>query len=131
MDPNAKFFAQDNDTSPNTEEALEMTKIPYQEAVGCLMYVMTTTRPDLAFPLSILCKYMAHPSYDHWKAIKRLLRYMQGTRDDGLTIAPGPLVLIIVTTRLFGSRNVFDWESVTAGQLDPQRPSGSRPCPTS
>ena len=71
------------------EQALEMATIPYQEAVGCLMYVMTTTRPDLAFPLSILCKYMSHPSHEHWKAVKRLLRYMQSTKDDSLVISPG------------------------------------------
>ncbi|CAI7738279.1 unnamed protein product [Closterium sp. NIES-54] len=32
---------------------------PYPELVGCLMYLMTCSRPDLAYPLSILARYVA------------------------------------------------------------------------
>ncbi|CAI7755345.1 unnamed protein product [Closterium sp. NIES-53] len=32
---------------------------PYPELVGCLMYLMTCTRPDLAYPLSLLARYVA------------------------------------------------------------------------
>ncbi|CAI7837588.1 unnamed protein product [Closterium sp. NIES-53] len=38
---------------------------PYPELVGCLMYLMTCTRPDLAYPLSLLARYVA-PVYWAW-----------------------------------------------------------------
>ncbi|CAI7817748.1 unnamed protein product [Closterium sp. NIES-54] len=50
---------------------------PYPELVGCLMYVMTCTRPDLAYPLSLLACYVAPGRHQkaHWNAAKRVLRY--------------------------------------------------------
>lgn len=93
MDTNAKFSAFPADQRPTPEEQSEMATIPYQEAIGCLMYVMTTTRPDLAFPLSILCKYMSNPSIEHWRAMKRLLRYLQFTKGHALRLQPGDLTL--------------------------------------
>ncbi|CAI7876303.1 unnamed protein product [Closterium sp. NIES-54] len=61
---------------------------PYPELVGCLMYLMTCTRPDLAYPLSILARYIApgrHRS-EHWEAAKRVLRYLCSTSGMGLVL---------------------------------------------
>ncbi|CAI7883310.1 unnamed protein product [Closterium sp. NIES-54] len=46
---------------------------PYPELVGCLMYLMTCTRPDLAYPLSILARYVAPGRHqpEHMAAAKR------------------------------------------------------------
>ncbi|CAI7885311.1 unnamed protein product [Closterium sp. NIES-54] len=54
---------------------------PYPELVGCLMYVMTCTRPDLAYPLSILARYVAPGRHrpEHMAAAKRVLRYLCST----------------------------------------------------
>ncbi|CAI7905198.1 unnamed protein product [Closterium sp. NIES-54] len=51
---------------------------PYPELVGCLMYVMTCTRPDLAYPLSILARDVAPGRHrpEHMAAAKRVLRYL-------------------------------------------------------
>ena len=57
-----------------------MTAIPYSSAVGSLMYAMTATRPDIAFAVSALSAFMANPGEKHWIALKRVLRYLQGTR---------------------------------------------------
>ncbi|CAI7732210.1 unnamed protein product [Closterium sp. NIES-54] len=50
---------------------------PYLELVGCLMYLMTCTRPNLAYPLSLLARYVAPGRHRkvHWDAAKRVLRY--------------------------------------------------------
>ncbi|CAI7887055.1 unnamed protein product [Closterium sp. NIES-53] len=45
-------------SSPPSDESLEPSG-PYPELVGCLMYLMTCTRPDLAYPLSLLARYVA------------------------------------------------------------------------
>ena len=57
----------------------------YQMAIGCLTYATTATRPDLAAAVGILSKYMARPGKDHWQGVKRVLRYVKGTLNSGLT----------------------------------------------
>ncbi|CAI7863386.1 unnamed protein product [Closterium sp. NIES-53] len=61
---------------------------PYPELVGCLMYLMTCTRPDLAYPLSILARYVAPGRHrpEHMAAAKRALRYLCSTSGMGLVL---------------------------------------------
>ncbi|CAI7917916.1 unnamed protein product [Closterium sp. NIES-54] len=61
---------------------------PYPELVGCLMYLMTCTRPDLAYPLSILARYVAPGRHrpEHMAAAKRVLRYLCSTSGMGLVL---------------------------------------------
>ncbi|CAI7739854.1 unnamed protein product [Closterium sp. NIES-53] len=69
---------------------------PYPELVGCLMYLMTCTRPDLAYPLSLLARYVAPGRHRkvHWDAVKRVLRYLCSTSGTGLVLGGrGPVVL--------------------------------------
>ncbi|CAI7906369.1 unnamed protein product [Closterium sp. NIES-54] len=60
----------------------------YPELVGCLMFLMTCTRPDLAYPLSLLARYMAAGTHRkvHWDAAKRVLRYLCSTSGMGLVL---------------------------------------------
>ncbi|CAI7737776.1 unnamed protein product [Closterium sp. NIES-54] len=69
---------------------------PYLELVGCLMYLMTCTRPDLAYPLSILARYVAPGRHrpEHMAAAKRVLRYLCSTSGLGLVLGGrSPVVL--------------------------------------
>ncbi|CAI7915587.1 unnamed protein product [Closterium sp. NIES-53] len=61
---------------------------PYPELFGCLMYLMTCTRPDLAYPLSILARYVAPGRHrpEHMAAAKRVLRYLCSTLGLGLVL---------------------------------------------
>ncbi|CAI7746311.1 unnamed protein product [Closterium sp. NIES-54] len=61
---------------------------PYPELVVCLMYLMTCTRPDLAYPLSILARYVAPGRHrpEHMAAAKRVLRYLCSTSGLGLVL---------------------------------------------
>ncbi|CAI7886725.1 unnamed protein product [Closterium sp. NIES-53] len=61
---------------------------PYPELVGCLMYLMTCTQPDLAYPLSILARYVAPGRHrpKHMAAAKRVLRYLCSTSCLGLVL---------------------------------------------
>ncbi|XP_031112055.1 secreted RxLR effector protein 161-like [Ipomoea triloba] len=58
-----------------------MKDIPYAEAVGCLEYIQVCTRPDIAFVVGMLGRYLQNPGMDHWGAVKRVLRYLKGTKD--------------------------------------------------
>ncbi|CAI7798535.1 unnamed protein product [Closterium sp. NIES-53] len=82
-------------SAPPSDESVEPTG-PYPELVGCLMYLMTCTRPDLAYPLSLLACYVAPNRHRmvHWDAAKRVLRYLCSTSGMGLVLGGrGPVVL--------------------------------------
>ncbi|CAI7859087.1 unnamed protein product [Closterium sp. NIES-54] len=70
-----------------SDESVELSG-PYPELVGCLMYLMTCTRPDLAYPLSILACYVALGRHrpEHMAAAKRVLRYLCSTSGLGLVL---------------------------------------------
>ena len=57
------------------------TKISYREAVGCLMYFMIGTRPNVAFAASIASRFLEKPAEEHWIIVKRIIRYLKGTKD--------------------------------------------------
>ena len=61
-----------------------MSKVPYANAVGCLMYLMVCTRPNISHAVSVVSRYMANPSKEHWNAVKWIFRYLTGTRDFGI-----------------------------------------------
>ncbi|XP_062074786.1 secreted RxLR effector protein 161-like [Humulus lupulus] len=70
---------------PKTQtEKEEMDKVPYSNAVGSIMYLMVCTRPDLAYAISVLSKYMANPGKEHWEAMKWVFRYLLGSTETGL-----------------------------------------------
>ncbi|CAI7887648.1 unnamed protein product [Closterium sp. NIES-54] len=79
-------------SAPPSHESVEPSG-PYPELVGCLMYLMTCTRPDLAYPLSLLARYVAPGRHRkvYWDAAKRVLRYLCSTPGMGLVF--GPVVL--------------------------------------
>ncbi|KMQ82162.1 retrovirus-related gag-pol polyprotein [Lasius niger] len=59
-------------------------KKPYRELVGCLMYLMLTTRPDLSPSVNYLSRFQSNGTDLHWNGLKRILRYVKGTLDYGL-----------------------------------------------
>ena len=63
----------------------EPTKAPYGELVGCLLYLSTRTRPDIAAAVGTLTRYTSQPCDTHWVAAKHVLRYLRGSPDIGLT----------------------------------------------
>ncbi|CAI7913670.1 unnamed protein product [Closterium sp. NIES-54] len=82
-------------SAPPLDESLEPSG-PYPELVGCLMYLMTCTRPNLAYPLSLLALYVAPGRHQkvHWDVAKRVLRYLCSTLGMGLVLGDrGPVVL--------------------------------------
>ncbi|CAI7763400.1 unnamed protein product [Closterium sp. NIES-54] len=90
--------------APPSDESIEPSG-PYPELVGCLMYLMTCARPDLAYPLCLLACYVAPGRHRkvHQDAAKRVLHYLCSTSDMGLVLGGRGLVA------LTGHANAF-WE---------------------
>ncbi|CAI7752429.1 unnamed protein product [Closterium sp. NIES-53] len=74
-------------SAPPSNESVEPSG-PYPELVGCLMYLMTCTHPDLAYPLGLLARYVAPGRHRkvHMDAAKRVIRYLCSTSGMGLVL---------------------------------------------
>jgi hypothetical protein len=68
----SRFKVATTCTSPEINATL------YHQLVGSLLY-FTHTRPDISFVVGLVARYMQTPHESHWKAVKRILRYVQGT----------------------------------------------------
>ena len=55
----------------SNDEKEFMSKIRYQSIVGSLMCVMIATRPNIAFPMGVVSRFLPNSSNKHWEAIKR------------------------------------------------------------
>ncbi|CAI7787639.1 unnamed protein product [Closterium sp. NIES-53] len=77
-------------------QVLQRFGFQYPELVGCLMHLMMCTRPDLAYPLSLLARYVAPGRHRkvHWDAAKRVLRYLCSTSGMGLVLGGRGLVFL-------------------------------------
>ena len=82
---------------------------PYRSAIGCLMYAMVGSRPDIAVAVGVLSRYLENPLWHHWVAVKRVLRYLRGTSSYGLMLGEGGMEL--------SSWSDSDW----AGDVDTRR----------
>ena len=74
------------------EEAEQMRKmegVPYASAVWSLMYAMVGSRPDLAYGLGLVSRYMGKPGTEHWAAVKWIMRYLKGAARLSLLFSKG------------------------------------------
>ena len=83
---NAKPVTTPMDTSKlfpasEQERATEGDRRWYASAIGSLMYLMLGTRPDIAFAVSCLSRFMSNPTTAHKNAVTRVLRYLLGSQD--------------------------------------------------
>ncbi|GJV88817.1 zinc finger, CCHC-type containing protein [Tanacetum coccineum] len=70
-----------------------VSQLEYSRVIGCLMYVMTCTRPDITFAVGKLSMYTSNTGTQHWQAIQRVLKYLKKTMDYRLMYTGYPSVL--------------------------------------
>ena len=92
---------RDYPTTPQERE--HMGRILYASAVGSIMYVMTCTRPDVAYSLGVVSRYQSNPRENHWKVVKTILKYLRNTKDQWLVYGESDLRLIGFTDSNFQS----------------------------
>ena len=62
--------------------------VPVKELLGCLNFLATRTRPDISVCISHLGTFADVPSTELWKAAKRVLRYLKGTKERSIVLRP-------------------------------------------
>jgi len=79
LETNIKLSKDQQPSSVDEKKIME--NVPYQEAVGSLLFASQVCRPDIAFPVSLVSRFNSNPGPAHWAAVKRILRYMKKTAD--------------------------------------------------
>lgn len=63
-----------------------MYSIPYESAVGSTMYLMVRIRPNIAYAVGKVSRYMSNLGREHWEAVKWIMRYIKGSLETRLYI---------------------------------------------
>ena len=79
---------------PDGTEYAAMRHILYCEAVGSLMYASLATRPDISYAVATVSRFLNNPGMPHWDAVRRIYRYLLGTKDLQLTYGGMPSALV-------------------------------------
>ena len=83
------------DECPHSDHEKEfMNKFPYQSTVGSLMYAIMATRPNIAFAVRAMSKFLWDLGKKHWEAVKLILRYLCGTKNKCLCLGGRNLSVI-------------------------------------
>ena len=93
----------------NNIERNQMKAVPYSLVVGSLIYAQVCTRPDIAFVFDMLGMYLSDPSQSHWKAAKKVLRYLHSTKD------------LMLTYRRTDTLKVVGFSDFDAGYMDDKK----------
>ena len=70
-----------------------MRRIPYASVMGKLMYAILCTRPNICYGVGIVSRYQFNPGFDHWIAVKTILKYLRRTRNYMLVYGNKNLIL--------------------------------------
>ena len=60
----------------------------YHQVVGILLYISNNTRPDIAFSVSQVARFTSNPKKSHARAVIRIARYLQDTKQRGMLLKP-------------------------------------------
>ena len=71
-----------NQCPKNDRERMTMKNVRYSSIVCSLMYAQVCTRLDISFVVGMLGRFMGNPGLIHYQVIKKVFRYLQGTKDD-------------------------------------------------
>jgi len=85
----------------------------YRTVVGSLQY-LSLTRPDISFTVNKLSQFMHQPTSDHWELVKRLLRYLCGTLNEGVVIHRNSQVTLHAFSDADWAGNKDDFSSTSA-----------------
>lgn len=68
---------------PSEDEEVD-TKYPIREAAGCLQFIASATRPDIAFAVNNISRHLTRPTKALWRATQKIVQYLKTTSEQGL-----------------------------------------------
>ena len=71
-----------------------MESVPYAQAVGSLMYAMTSTRLDICHVVGLVSRYQSNLGKTHWEVVKCIFKYLQGTKNMSLCFGMSDLEIV-------------------------------------
>lgn len=87
--------------------------IPYRELIGSLLYLATSSRPDISFAVSFLSRFLDAPTLSLWKAAKRVLRYLKETKSKSLVYKRANRCSLVAYTDADWAGDKIDRKSVS------------------
>ena len=105
MDPNIRLMKTPEEESHAIPE--------YGAAIGSLIYAAIGTRPDIAYAVQSLSQFTNNPSPEHWTAVKRVFRYLNGTQDLGIIYKKMPTINLDGYTDADWGSNPVDRKSIS------------------
>jgi hypothetical protein len=79
--------------SKDEGELIDKKQFPYGTLIGKLMFLAVSTRPDIAYSVGTLARFISEPTSTHWQAAKGVVRYLAHTKDRGITFRGSQLEL--------------------------------------
>lgn len=108
------------DKAPNVasvDDEIIIGKKPYRELVGCLMYAMIATRPDLCWSVNYYSRFQKDAKEVHWNGLKRVLRYIKGTLNLGLRYVKNNNSPLVAFSDADWGGDRIDGKSTTGGLI--------------
>ncbi|XP_068336434.1 uncharacterized mitochondrial protein AtMg00810-like [Pyrus communis] len=102
-----------NEKLSKTDRSEQADESLYRQIVGSLLY-LTATRPNIMFAASLVARFMHGPTRKHMRTAKRVLRYIQGTLDYGISYKKGKEAMLIGYCDSDWSESEDDMKSTSA-----------------
>jgi len=74
---------------PIVEGEERAENVPYREAVGSLMFLAIISRPDIAYAVNSVSRFLNNHNNDHWRSVKQIFAYLSGTIEYGIKFRGG------------------------------------------
>ena len=96
------------------EEACDQ---PYRELVGGRLWIANATRPDISNAVREVARHAHDPSLRHWEAALKIVQYLKGTRELGITYKKSPLSQLVAFADSSYAESKQDRRSVSGGAV--------------
>ena len=101
-------FSKADAPAPGTDEFYRVSKFDYRSVIGSLQQICRFTRPDISFAVGCVSRFSHNYGQKHISAVKRILKYLQGTKHLQLKIEPLVDNTIVFNSQLVGFADA-DW----------------------
>ena len=83
IEPGTQYSVEQCPTTPN--QVAKMKGIHYSEAIGSILWPAVKSRPNIVYTTGILSQFIQNPGYAHWEGVKRIITYLNTTKNHWLT----------------------------------------------